>query len=253
MSIRNRSKEYSVSPIRLIALLAAPLAVFAQSVVPQTQTGSAVVTVGKTSVPASQQLHLLLAMTSADSAGRLVRADSNDDRRPFTLADIPVGRYRLEARALGYRPETAFVTIAAGGTERVSMELSRVEVELAKVETMGYGKGHLADFERRRTSGKGTFLTRDDIAKKGQHSLAEALRGVRGLRVDCASTCKVKMIRSTNCEPSYFINGFPSDYQALNTPILDVAGVEIYRGPSETPGEFIGSNAMCGAIVIWTK
>jgi len=224
-----------------------------QSVVPQTQTGSAVVTVGKTSVPASLQLHVLLSMTAVDSTAALVRSDSNDDRQPFTLTHVPVGRYRLEARALGYRPETAFVTIAAGSMERVSLELSRVEVELAKVETMGFGKGHLADFERRRTSGKGTFLTRDDIARKGQHSIAESLRGVRGVRVDCQSTCHAKMIRSTNCEPSYYINGFPSDNQALNTPILDVAGIEIYRGPSETPGEFIGSNAMCGAIVIWTK
>jgi hypothetical protein len=38
-----------------------------------------------------------------------------------------------------------------------------------------------------------------------------------------------------------------------DTPIRDVYGIEIYRGPSEVPGEFSGSNAMCGVIVMWTK
>jgi hypothetical protein len=34
---------------------------------------------------------------------------------------------------------------------------------------------------------------------------------------------------------------------------LDVAGIEIYRGPAQTPGEFGGSNARCGVIVVWTR
>jgi hypothetical protein len=236
-----------------LIVLAAPAAAWPQSVIPQTETGGVVVTVGKTSVPASQSLHIVMTMTTADAAARIIRADSNDDRSPFTLSQVPVGKYRIEARALGYRPETTFVTVAAGNTDKVALELSHVDVELAKVETMGTNKGHLVDFERRRRSGKGTFLTAEDIAKKGQHSIGESLRGIRGLRVECQSTCSAQMIRSTNCEPNYFVNGFPTDGQALSTPILDVAGIEIYRGPSETPGEFLGSNSMCGAIVIWTK
>lgn len=31
-----------------------------------------------------------------------------------------------------------------------------------------------------------------------------------------------------------------------------VAGIEVYRGPSELPAEFGGSVGRCGAIVIWT-
>ena len=38
-----------------------------------------------------------------------------------------------------------------------------------------------------------------------------------------------------------------------NTPISDVYGIEIYRGPGEVPAEFGGSNAACGVIAIWTK
>ena len=40
---------------------------------------------------------------------------------------------------------------------------------------------------------------------------------------------------------------------ARHTPPKDIKGVEIYRGSSETPGEFTGSNSACGVIAIWTK
>ena len=48
-------------------------------------------------------------------------------------------------------------------------------------------------------------------------------------------------------------------FDQLNEPpdigaflVTDVAGVEIYRGPAETPTQFSGPNATCGTIVIWT-
>ena len=246
-----RVTTFSAGPIR--ACLLASLLIPVTGASAQITAGAVVVSVGKTSVAASQELHTVLSTTTVDTAHRFVRTDSSDERRPFTLLDVPAGRYRLEAKVIGFVPETAYVDVAAGKTARVEMELRHSAIVLEKVETAGNGKGHLADFERRRAAGKGTFLTREDIQKKGQHSIAESLRGVRGLRVDCQSTCKAQMVRSTNCEPSFFVNGFPTDSQILFTPVLDVAGIEIYRGPSETPGEFLGSNAMCGAIVIWTK
>ena len=34
---------------------------------------------------------------------------------------------------------------------------------------------------------------------------------------------------------------------------MDVVAVEIYRGPAETPGQYLDSNAQCGVILIWTR
>ena len=34
---------------------------------------------------------------------------------------------------------------------------------------------------------------------------------------------------------------------------IEIAGVEVYRGPSELPAEFAGMESRCGAVVIWTK
>jgi outer membrane cobalamin receptor len=135
----------------------------------------------------------------------------------------------------------------------ITINLGRV-TSLDPVTIAGTAKGHLAAFEKRRATGKGTFFSRGDIEKSRRHQVSEVLRTVRGLRVDCnGGSCRVLMVRSTSCEPRYFMNGFPTNAEALLTPVLDVAGIEIYRGPSETPPEFLGANSMCGAIGIWTK
>lgn len=57
-----------------------------------------------------------------------------------------------------------------------------------------------------------------------------------------------------SCEYTYYVDGLiwngPLDEIPFRTS--DLYSVEIYRGPSEIPGEFAGSNARCGVMVFWT-
>ena len=43
--------------------------------------------------------------------------------------------------------------------------------------------------------------------------------------------------------------------ESINDYVLpiEIAGIEVYRGAASLPAEFSGSDARCGAIVIWTK
>jgi hypothetical protein len=183
----------------------------------------------------------VVVLTDTTVAGRLL------------AVSLPTDRVTIETRALGFSPDTTLLDVGRAGGSTLRIELADV-VRLPDVEVKDAAyRGRLGEFERRRATGKGTFLTREDLRRKGQNRLVDALRGVRGLRVDCRATCYIRMIRSTNCEPRIYLDGFPSDNQAVFTPILDVGGVEIYHGPSETPGEFLGSNSMCGVIAIWTN
>lgn len=112
------------------------------------------------------------------------------------------------------------------------------------------------DFERRRQRGLGAYFRWDELKEASYTSVGDALRTVRGVRIRCNQQtfeCFAAMVRSPQCPPTWWIDGFQVSSFHENTPIRDVYGIEIYRGAGEVPGEFSGSNAACGVIVMWTK
>jgi hypothetical protein len=116
----------------------------------------------------------------------------------------------------------------------------------------------LVDFERRRLTGRGQYLTEDQIRESGAANLQDATRGMRGVTLHCGGTeqggCRIQMTRAKiNCEPQYVIDGQTDNSFGPLIAIRDVIGVEVYTGPSDVPGEFAGSNAACGVVVVWTR
>lgn len=112
------------------------------------------------------------------------------------------------------------------------------------------------DFERRRQRGIGAYFRWDELRTKGYSSVGDALRTVRGVKIQCNQQtyeCVARMARSAGCSPVWYIDGVEASSFHENTSIRDVYGIEVYRGSGETPGEFSGSNAACGVIVMWTK
>ena len=185
--------------------------------------------------------------TSTDSSGR------------FTFTDLDAGSLMIEIRAVGYAPGTWRASLKPHQVLTHYFELERLPIELPEVVVKGKGPlsvRRFADFERRRQSGMGAFLTQERIERANTASLVDVLATVRGVQQVCISNqCVAKMVRSpAGCYPQYYLDGNESStYFARLTPPQDVKGVEIYRGSSETPGEFQGSNSGCGVIVIWTK
>jgi len=184
---------------------------------------------------------------------------TTDSSGRFALSALTPGMYALEIHAVGYTPVTWLATIEARHLLRHDFELDPLPVELPEVVVKGTTRladRRFADFERRRQSGMGAFLTQDRIEHANTTSLVDVLVTVRGVQQVCISNeCIAKMVRSPpGCYPQYYLDGKESSaYFARLTPPQDVKGVEIYRGSSETPGEFQGSNSGCGVIAIWTK
>jgi carboxypeptidase family protein len=191
---------------------------------------------------------------------RVVRVDSGGR---FTLDSLPNGSLRLVIRAFGFHPTEQTIELKGGdditrtfsldstGVARLVPTLPTVSVDAPAALTY-----RLADFERRRRTGRGHYLTDEEIRASGANTLQAAVRGLRGVEFDCRAdaVCKIHMARApNNCDPQYVVDSRVDNMFGPSTPIRDIVGLEVYSGPSDVPGEFAGRDAGCGVIVIWTR
>jgi hypothetical protein len=188
-----------------------------------------------------------------DSAGR------------YTFDGLPSGIVKFVIRAPGFPATPLSVALmrgeslarvieldsSAAGRSSASQTLPRVNVEAPA--SLG---PRFADFERRRITGRGQYLSRDEILKGNYYSLQDAMRNMRGVDVECGGGggCHIRMARAPmQCNPDYIVDERVDNFFGPTIAIRDIEGLEVYTGPSDVPGEFAGRNAGCGVIVIWTR
>ena len=193
--------------------------------------------------------------------GRRVATDSLGN---FQLADIAPGILRLMVRVAGFPTKVVVLALASGESMSRVIELDSTAAGRAipqrlpaeAVVAASPPAPRYVDFERRRLNGRGQYLVREDLERGGYSTLQDAMRGLRGVNVDCGggSGCTIRMARAPmRCTPEYIVDERADNFFGPNTPIRDLEGIEVYTGPSEVPGEFAGRNAGCGVIVIWTR
>ena len=229
----------------LLALLLLPSAAAAQA----TGTLKGRIVDSETGEPVAEAIVRIrgMAPATADSQGR------------FEIAGIPAGPAQVTIQALGYSTEQLKLPVAAGQVLERQFSLDFNGESLPDVVVTARATKlvpRYAAFEARRERGLGAYLRWDDIKKKNFNTVGDAARSVRGVKMNCIQAeyeCYLRMARTPNCPPEWWVDGVNVRSFTENTPIRDVYGIEIYRGPGEVPGEFSGSNAGCGVIVIWTK
>jgi hypothetical protein len=190
------------------------------------------------------------------NSGPLVKTDSAG---VFEARNVTPGLTAIEVRQIGFEPGTFDIRIPESGVVQGVFPLDfngfmlpAVLVEARAVTLMP----RYTDFERRRNLRLGAYLRWDELKKGGYSSIGDALRTVRGVRIQCDQArfeCSAVMVRAPNCQPTWWVDGVEVHSFHENTPIRDVYGIEVYRGPGEIPAEFGGSDAGCGVIVVWTK
>jgi hypothetical protein len=197
-------------------------------------------------------------------AGAIVRVKGREPLTPdslgrFRVSDLPAGPVEVAIQAIGYTPQTyKFSAVAGQEIDRIfplqfsGTKLPELEVK-ARVQRLA---PRYSEFERRRGLGMGAYFRWDEIKDRGFSSVGDALRSVRGVKIRCdqaAFECHAVMARTPQCFPTWWIDGVETRSFHENTPIRDIYGIEIYRGPGEVPADYGGSNAGCGTIVMWTK
>lgn len=184
---------------------------------------------------------------------------TTDSLGQFEVTDLAAGTREITIELVGYATGVFKLAVPPEGVVERIFGLDFTGHNLPEVVVRGRVEQLMPryrDFEARRERGLGAYFRWDELYNKGYNSVGDALRTVRGVRVRCDQSsfeCYVVMARTPQCRPTWWIDGIEVRSFQENTPIRDVYGIEIYRGPGEIPGEFGGSDAACGVIVVWTK
>lgn len=197
------------------------------------------------------------AVAVTDSAGR------------FDLPGIPPGIVRFYVVAAQFPRANFTLAFASGEDMERTLELDSTSTaprEAAEapqalpqmtVEATPLPPVWLRDFERRRVTGRGQYVTREEIEARNYNRLSDVVQVMRGVTLDCGgggSGCQIRMVRAPmQCYPEYWVDGQLNNAWGPVVPVRDIEALEIYTGPSDTPGEFAGANSGCGTIVIWTR
>ena len=188
----------------------------------------------------------------------------------ITLRQAPQARVVARVRRIGYQSENHEFTARPDILETIPLQ--RIPTELAGLSVTSSSVPRLrkAGFYERAHSGFGHFITEEIILDRQPRNVSDLFRSIPGVSVspsprgpgsnDITMTRARARLRAGPCRPKVVVDGrvvaSPSDatfdLDSYVTP-EEITGVEIYRGPSETPAAFGGAESACGVIVIWTK
>lgn len=203
------------------------------------------------------------------------RAQTTDSIGAFRFDKLPMGIARFLVRAEGFPAGALIVALAPGEVmdRRVELDSSAAAKAPPPPAAPAASRGQMlapvtveaerslgpryANFERRRRTGGGQYLTREQIERGQFSTLQDIARSLRGVNVECsggAQGCNIRMVRAPmRCLPEYIIDDNVDNIFGPTMPVRDIEGMEVYTGPADVPGEYAGRNAGCGVIVIWTK
>lgn len=230
--------------------------------------------------PASLTLSLFAEESGEPLAGAAVAVLGTDlsaltnSQGRARIVGIAPGRYTVEVRLLGYATERLRAVFQPGESVEVELDLLIQPVELQGIDVAterGSIQLQRSGFLQRQRMGIGAFVTRQQIEQRRPMFLSDLFRGLRGVRVVAVrnggyivTTTRggVRMgldpstgVAIRGCPMQLFLDGI--HYPTTNIddlPVTWVEGIEVYRGPAETPPRFNPTGSeVCGAIVIWTR
>jgi hypothetical protein len=196
----------------------------------------------------------------------------------FTLDSLPAGELIIEFRRIGFRPEAFSLHLVPGELKLVKVVMEAAPYTLPDVAVIAhlnkpieYAYTHkYDDFFHRQRVGLGAFVTRRQIEFRNPLDAARLLSWVPGVTVRFQgyghSDISVRACRSLGVWIDGAKQRFPELYRRPTSKLdslrmavgelvsrvlpSEIEMVEVYRGPSEMPAEFLSDEC---AIVIWTR
>lgn len=216
-------------------------------------------------------------------AGTVVLGMVSDRIGRFRANSIEAGHYWLMVRRIGYEStQIGPLALAEGDTVEVELVMAVDAIPLERITVTASARPwweHLEPpalwefWERKERSeklGVGRFFTYEDLKPLGGSPAALAITDLAPFffpesRSGVGTSFFIK--GRTGCDPLVFLDGhmlrpikvMKSGVEIIEPPVLDdyiplsqIAAVEVYRGASDTPGEFSGFGSNCGAVAVWS-
>jgi outer membrane receptor protein involved in Fe transport len=226
------------------------------------QTLSGTVVEAATGAPIEAARVVLLDVEGEVRQQTLTRSDGH-----FAL-DVPApGRWSVRVEVIGYRSVRSDV-LDVRPAEWLVLEVALV-VEAVALEPIVVtarrivGSPDIQRFYDRRDrairSGMGQFIVREEIERLSPQRPSDLLRSTPGVRVVRARGPSGQAVRMAGgCTPAIYIDGMRINRTNLNDSlddyltVLDIEGIEIYRGPSSQLNQYHDPSG-CGLILAWTR
>lgn len=232
---------------------------------------------GRVIEDASEQPIVNATVVLQDARGRRLARQITDELGQFSFVVSGNGPVRLQAERIGYQRATTPVLHFDGYTiYHLEIRLDIAAILLAPLEVVARSRSGvsptLAGFDRRRRSGIGWYMTREEIERRKPNMVTDILAMVPGvwLQSSGGGSRRTVYMSRRNCPAQIFIDGFHINRsvpmpggRSLSTteafPIDDmvrpgsVEGIEVYQGLSRVPAEFLTPESACGVVAIWTR
>lgn len=213
------------------------------------------------------------SITISTNRGRWQRSVRTDSAGAWAFAGLVPGLYRLRGTRLGFREAGGELEIAGDTLIEVRLRMAAEAVLLEPLTVVGRIEPEvspvLRGFYHRMRRGPGRFVTRAEIDDRRPSRVTDLLRTLPNVHVAAPrpGTGGGALSRGSaggRCSVVVYVDGMlltrpgsGSRGSALSVDDYvqpsDVEGIEVYRGESDTPAEFLTRNAGCGTIVIWTR
>jgi len=242
-------------PPRLLPLLPAFLILLSVNSVEAQSIHGRVLILGDTTGVSGAEL------TLSDSNGLVLARVQTSETGEFRLPAPAAGRFRINSSRIGFSPVEAEVRVREEEAVEIELRMAEEAIPLEPIVVVGrrkIRKGTPDEFydrmARMKQRGKGQFLTREQIEARDGLRLALLLQTIPGVWAERNSVRLVNPSAARKgilCSPEFFIDGQPVLGELPELQTMDLEGVEVYRGFSESvDGVFPDS---CGQIFLWRK
>lgn len=212
------------------------------------------------------------------SIASLARRTRTDSSGVYTFSNVPYGVHVVQARHVGYTPASIIVQVRDKTPGAADVLLTPVVTTLSAVNVTAPHEDMLGaprEFVERQRLGFGKFITGAAIRAAEQVHTSDLLmrEGVILTPVlICAQECRpdparMIVVNARGCPMRVFLDGalvYPGlesgrrvDWERVfdvnSVSVHTLAGVEVYSRSSQIPGEYGGTGAGCGVVVLWTR